>query len=127
AVAFLAYRGTFPPHSDWWIFNNKSWDTERRLPDNRDRDREKSSGIFTHDYDSTITTAHLNIKGGAVEYEIEGLTDKLFSAKATSTIGTHHLETTTDGSNVNLSFQMKDTKKSNWNGDENSAKISLNG
>jgi len=129
ALAFLAYRGTFPPHSNWWVFNNKSWQTERRTSDSNERRREKSSGTFTHEYDSSITTAHLTIKGGAVEYEIEGLTDKLFSAEATSTIGTHHLETTTTGSNTDLIFRMRDTKKGNWNvnGDENWAKMSLNG
>lgn len=127
ALAFLAYRGTFPPRSNWWIVNSGGWDTEKRLSDNNDRRRKKSSGTFTHDYDSTVTTARLHIKGGAVEYEIEGLTDKLFSAEATSTIGTHHLETATSGSNADLTFVMKDAKKANWEGEENWAKISLNG
>src|SRR5690606_23761889 len=85
-------------------------------------------GVFTHAYDSTITTGHLHIKGGAVEYEIEGLTDDLFHAEATSTIGAHQLETITNGSDANLTFSMRDTEKGNWNirGDENWAKISLN-
>ena len=128
ALAFLAYRGTFPPRSNWWIFNNKSWEKERRISDGNERRAEKSSGTFSHEYDSSITTAHLHIKGGAVEYEIEGLTDKLFSAEATSTIGLHQLETTASGSNADLTFRMRDTKKGNWNvdGDENWAKISLN-
>jgi len=130
ALVFLAYRGTFPPHSNWWVFNNKSWRTEDRRPNGSEAKRiEKSSGTFIHEYDSTITTAHLNIKGGAVEYEIEGLTDKLFSAEASSLIGSHHLETTTNGENADLTFRMRDTKKGNWNvdGGENWAKISLNG
>ncbi|WP_262249675.1 LiaI-LiaF-like domain-containing protein [Parapedobacter soli] len=127
ALAFLAFRGTFPPHNNWWVFDNKEWNTEKRTPGDN-RSREKSSGVFTHQYDSTITTAHLHIKGGAVEYEIEGLTDDLFRAEATSTIGVHQLETTTSGNNANLTFSMRDSKKGDWNigGDENWAKISLN-
>lgn len=130
ALAFLAYRGTFPPRSDWWIFNHRNWHTDRNFSDDKgNRRTEKSMGTFTHEYDNTITTAHLHIKGGAVEYEIKDLTDNLFSAEATSTIGTHHLETTTNGSNADLTFRMSDTKRGNWNvnGDENWAKISLNG
>ncbi|PPL01430.1 LiaI-LiaF-like domain-containing protein [Parapedobacter indicus] len=128
ALAFLAYRGMFPPRSDWWVFDNKSWHNESRPSATDGKRLEKSDQTFTHDYDATVTTAHLTIKGGAVEYEIEGLTDKLFSAEATSTIGTHYLETTTNGSNANLTFRMTDQKKGNWNvnGDENWAKISLN-
>ncbi|HWL00693.1 MAG TPA: DUF5668 domain-containing protein [Parapedobacter sp.] len=128
ALAFLAVRGTFPPHDNWWIFDNKEWKTERRGSENNNKSREKSSGVFTHEYDGAITTAHLHIKGGAVEYEIEGLTDDLFHAEATSTLGAHQLETTTNGSTANLTFSMRDTKKGNWNikGDENWAKISLN-
>lgn len=128
ALAFLAYRGLFPPHNNWWMFDNKSWHSEKR-PDTAERRRlDKSNGIFTQEYDSILTTAHLTIKGGAVAYEIEGVTDKLFSAEATSTIGTHYLETTTNGSNADLSFRMRDQKKGNWeiNNDENWAKISLN-
>lgn len=128
ALAFLAYRGMFPPRSDWWVFDSKSWHNESRPSATGKKRLEKSKGTFTHDYDATITTAHLTIKGGAVEYEIEEPTDKLFSAEATSTIGTHHLETTTNGSNADLTFRMADQKKGNWNvnGDENWAKISLN-
>ena len=128
ALAFLAFRGTYPPHDNWWIFDNKDWKTERRISTNNNKNREKSSGVFTHEYDDAITTAHLHIKGGAVEYEIGGLTDDLFHAEATSTIGAHQLETTTTGADANLTFSMRDTEKGNWNmgGDENWAKISLN-
>ncbi|SEK32843.1 LiaI-LiaF-like domain-containing protein [Parapedobacter koreensis] len=130
ALAFLAYRGTFHPRSDWWAFNNRDWRIERRTSsDSNDRvRREKSEGTFTHEYDSSVTTARLRIRGGAVEYEIKGLTDQLFSAQATSTIGAHQLETTTKGSSAELTFKMQDNKKGTWNidGDENWAKISLN-
>lgn len=122
ALAFLALRGTFPPHDNWWTFNNKDLSSERGTS------REKSSGTFTHAYDNSITTAHLRIKGGAVTYEIHGQTDELFHAEATSTIGGHQLETTTNGSNADLTFSMRDTRKDNWNmqGDENRAEIRLN-
>ena len=127
ALAFLAFRGTFPPNDSWWTFDNKGWKTEKRKASDN-RSREKSSGTFTHAYENAITTAHLHIKGGAVEYEISGLTDALFHAEATSTIGGHQLETKTDGSNADLTFSMRDTKKGNWDmqGDENKAEIRLN-
>src|SRR5690606_8897124 len=67
ALAFLAYRGTFPPHSNWWIFNNRSWHAEKRLSDDHQTRRSQSTRTFIQDYDSTIATAHLHIKGGAVE------------------------------------------------------------
>src|SRR5690606_22159421 len=89
ALAFLAYRGMFPPHSGWWVFDNKNWHNESGPSTTDEKRWEKSDRTFSHDYDATITTAHLSIKGGAVEYVIKGLTDKLFSAEATSTIGTH--------------------------------------
>ncbi|MGK6351866.1 LiaI-LiaF-like domain-containing protein [Parapedobacter sp. DT-150] len=136
ALAFLAYRGTFPPRDSWWTFHSDDRRSERRerlYPDadgdDHARRLEKSKGTFTHEYDSNITEAHLSIKGGAVEYEIEGLTDKLFSAEATSTIGAHQLETTTNGSTAELTFSMLNNKKDNWDidGDENRAEISLNG
>src|SRR5690606_8975546 len=127
ALAFLAFRDKFPTHDNWWNIDNKGWKAERRISSNNNERRQKSSGVFTHAYDSTITTGHLHIKGGAVEYEIEGLTDDLFHAEATSTIGAHQLETITNGSDANLTFSMRDTEKGNWNirGDENWAKISL--
>lgn len=128
ALAFLAYRGMFPPHNNWWMFDNNTRRSETERSPMEQRRPGNSKGTFTHEYDSAITTANLSIKGGAVEYEIEGITDKLFSAEAASTIGTHYLETTSDGSNANLSFRMRDQKKGNWNldDDENWAKISLN-
>src|SRR5690606_8652883 len=82
ALAFLAYRGTFPPKSNWWGTDKRISRSENRKSDERrGRHAEKSSGTFTHEYDSTITAAYLDIHGGAVEYEIEGTTDELFSAE----------------------------------------------
>ena len=126
ALAFLGYRGMFPPQTSWWgdpkqgvYSENPSEAGQKRL--------EKSNGKFTHDYDSTITTANLAIKGGAVEYEITGLTDKLFSAEATNTIGSHQLTTTAKGSHADLLFRMMDKKKGDWkvSGRENWARIRL--
>ncbi|WP_257666214.1 LiaI-LiaF-like domain-containing protein [Parapedobacter tibetensis] len=128
ALAFLAYRGTFPPRSNWWVFN-KSWDMDMdRKPAGEPKHMGASKGTFSHEYDSAVTTAHLNVKGGAIEYEIEGVTDKLFSAEAGSTIGSHELKTIITDAKADLTFSMKGTKNGNWKGnvDENWAKISLN-
>ena len=128
ALAFLAFRGTIEPNRNWWNFSNRSWEsTDQRKSENDNLHREPSSGVFTHEYDSTITTAHLHIKGGAVEYEIRGTTDELFHAEATSTVGAHQLETTTTDSIANLTFRMRDTEKGDWDmrGDENHADIRL--
>ncbi|MGV3761131.1 LiaI-LiaF-like domain-containing protein [Parapedobacter sp.] len=128
ALAFLAFRGTFPPHGNWWMFDHNDWKSERRISSPSREAGELSNGVFTHAYDNSITTANLHIKGGAVEYEIKGLTDELFHAEATSTIGGHQLETTTNGSNADLTFSMRDTKKGDWNmrDGENRAEIRLN-
>lgn len=130
ALAFLAFRGTVPPNDSWWDFNNGNRRTSERSEseNNNNPYREPSSGVFTHEYDSTITTAHLNIKGGAVAYEIGGTTDELFHAEATSTIGAHQLETTTNGPTANLTFRMRNTEEDSWSmgSEENHAEISLN-
>src|SRR5690606_32184369 len=60
ALAFLAYRGTFPPRSNWWVFNNKSWQLEKQNPQRGQKQLEKSSGTFTHEYDPAVSTAHLH-------------------------------------------------------------------
>ena len=128
ALSFLAFRGTFPPHSHWWTFDNNDWKSEKRMSNDSGQTREKTSGMFTQEYDSAITTANLHIKGGAVAYEIDGRTDKLFQAEAISTFGGHHLKTTTTGTEADLIFRMRDTGKGDWNmrSNENRAKISLN-
>lgn len=128
ALAFLAFRGTYPPHDNWWIFDNNERKTERHMSPNDGKSRKKTSGVFTHAYDSTITVANLHIKGGAVEYEINGSTEELFHAEAKSSIGGHQLETTTSGSTANLTFSMQDSEKGNWDmdGNENRAEIRLN-
>jgi len=131
ALAFLAYRGTFPPHTLWWGIDRHGWHgekREKRASGPEIRTDNPPRGVFTHEYDSAVTTAHLSIKGGAIEYEMGGTTDKLFSAEATSIVGTHSLETTVAGSNANLSFRMKDQKKGKWNLEDgdNWARISLN-
>ncbi len=131
ALAFLAYRGTFPPHSDWWTFDNKGWRTERRNPDRADSTTRgaPSQGTFSHEYDSTITTATLNIKGGAVEYEITGAGDQLFHGETYSAVGAHSLDTRRDGDSIELDFFMKSKNGKDWNldSDENRAEIRLNG
>lgn len=124
ALAFLAYWGTIPPHRDRHTFSG--WDDERSFDE--EKRPEVSKGTFTHDYDTAFTDAYLHIEGGAVAYEIAGTTDKLFSAEATSSFGSHHLETTTTGNVARLTFSMKNSRKGNWDfdTDENQANIKLN-
>ncbi|WP_257657257.1 LiaI-LiaF-like domain-containing protein [Parapedobacter lycopersici] len=134
ALAFLAYRGTIPPNGrQWFSEERRGWDSERRERNERRRERnegrrERSSGTFTHDYDSAITEAHLDIRGGAVAYEITGHTERLFNAEATNTFGAHHLETTTTGNVARLLFSMKNDGDGRWDldADDNQAQISLN-
>lgn len=129
ALAFLAYRGTFPPRSDWWVFNNKSWKTEERVSRVR---RNVSEDYFYHDYTDTIRVANLTLKGGAIEYGIDDTSGKLFEAETKSNFGKHILETsesTKDGERtVDLTFKMENTRKGNFeiDGGENTAKIKLN-
>ncbi|SFB94612.1 hypothetical protein SAMN05421747_102260 [Parapedobacter composti] len=126
ALAFVAYRGTFPPHSNWWSFNYEEKSTEHR-EDGR-RYEIASKGMFTHDYDPSIAVAKLNIKGGAVEYEIGGSVPQLFHAETSSAIGSHVLETNQSGDTMNLNFFMKSNKNGKWQlkGNENKANIRLN-
>lgn len=125
ALAFLAYQGTFPPRHSWWMGNDRGWGTEE--PTEGQRHSEPSKGVFTHDYDSTVAEAYLDIKGGAVAYEITGHTDKLFHAEASSVFGSHHLETVTKDTVTHLTFSMKSNKKGSWklNTGENWANIML--
>src|SRR5690606_5379984 len=42
ALAFLAYRGTFPPRDHWWTFNDNGWRQERDRGDTNREPMEKS-------------------------------------------------------------------------------------
>jgi len=123
ALAFLAYRGSIPPHNGWRAFGGQN--DPRPAKSSR---LETSRGEFTHDYDSAFKEAYLQIEGGAVSYTIAGTTDKLFSGEAVSTFGLHHLETTTTDHVPRLKFSMKNKRKGNWDldADENRATIRLN-
>lgn len=127
ALAFLAYQGTIPPDGHRWTWErHRGWGADE--PSDNERRPGTSSGTFTHDYDNTITEAHLDIRGGAIAYEITGRTDRLFSAEATNTFGSHHLETTTTDHVARLLFSMKNNKNGRWDLDanDNSANIKLN-
>src|SRR5690606_14244157 len=77
----------------------------------------------------SIRKAHLEIKGGAVEYKMDGEAAELFSAHSRGVFSGHVLQTTTKDSVAELTFRMKDVKKKNWNIDgegNNEVEMSLN-
>lgn len=128
ALAFLAYRGTFPPRSNWWAFSINGHH------DKNDTRVTRHSGdlieeYFSSPYTDTISLAKLHIKGGAVDYSIRNSTpDKLFEAETQSTLGSYILETNNQNNQeVDLTFKMENTKNKNWNidVDKNSVEIKL--
>lgn len=83
---------------------------------------------FSSPYHASIKQARLTIKGGAVEYKMDGVTDELFSAKTKGTFARHALQSTTKDSITELSFLMKNKKEKSWNleNNDNEALLSLN-
>lgn len=128
-LAFLTYRGLNPTF-DGWRTVSKGWQDDESERRHRRPDNTSSShnGYFAHDYDSTITTAHLSIKGGATEYEIDGTTDRLFEAKADRLMVPHHLTVYVDSTAARLSFHTEDRGKKSYrlDSDDNKADIRLN-
>lgn len=131
AVAFLAYAGTQGSRFDWW-----NADVERRVGIRESRRTDRQGGrlspiknLITHEMEKSLQTAVLQIKGGAVEYEIEKPSrDFLFWAESESVFGPYLLEyRETDSVSAELIYRMTDSKLKNWNfkGDENEAKIRL--
>lgn len=99
ALAFLAYWGTQPPSNHWWAFGNKSRtvQTESRSGSRR---ASVSEERFAFDYNEPVGVAHLKIKGGAIEYEIDGTTDKLFEAETKSSVGNHIVDLVESGDSL---------------------------
>ncbi|WP_134089425.1 LiaI-LiaF-like domain-containing protein [Olivibacter sp. XZL3] len=91
-------------------------------------DGEVKEADFSSPYNAGIRRARLEIKGGAVEYKMEGTATDLFKAHSRGVFAGHALQTTTKDSVAELFFNMKDVKKKNWNidGDENKVDMSLN-
>lgn len=102
--------------------------------DNKDRGDNDIAGEvknadFSSPYSPSIRKAHLEIKGGAVEYKMDGEAAELFSAHSRGVFSGHVLQTTTKDSVAELTFRMKDVKKKNWNIDgegNNEVEMSLN-
>lgn len=84
---------------------------------------------FSSPYNGSIRRANLEIKGGAVEYQMNGEATDLFNAHTRGVFAGHVLQTTTKDSVAELFFRMKDVKKKNWDLDgdgNNEVKMSLN-
>ncbi|MEH6305090.1 DUF5668 domain-containing protein [Olivibacter sp. CPCC 100613] len=103
-------------------------DSEEHL-DEKDHSGEVKNADFSSPYNAGIRRARLEIKGGAVEYKMNGEAAELFSAHARGVFAGHVLQTTTKDSVAELFFRMKDVKKKNWNMDgdgDNEVSMSLN-
>jgi|SRR5690554_3990904 len=131
AVALLAYAGTQRGGFKWWD-SNFQWERSSREGVRTERQRGRVSAIknrITHEVDRPLNTASLNIKGGAVEYEIDEPTrDYLFWAESESVFGPHVLEySEIDSVSASLVYRMSEGRINSWNfeGDENEAKIRL--
>lgn len=128
ALLFLAYWGTTSPKNNWWSFG------KRERSGTEDTNRGSSRGRLTEerfafDYNEDVRAARLEIKGGAIEYTIEGTTDKLFEAETKSTVGSHTVDLVEHGdSTASVSFLLEsnDRKGIRLGHHENSAKIWLN-
>ncbi len=87
----------------------------------------RDAATYSYPYDGDIERAYLSIKGGAVDYKIQGYTRELFYAETRSTLGNHVLETKLANKEAHLSFVMKKSNR-RWRADmdENRAVIRLN-
>lgn len=131
ALVFLAYWGTMPPKSNWWSFSKGN---RMGVLDNSRTSRNGgvSQENFSFEYTRPVRTAHLEIKGGAIAYEIDGTTEKLFEAQTRSTVGRHRVDMVESedsaARHVDINFLMtgNNNKGISLGQHENSAKIRLN-
>lgn len=131
ALVFLAYWGTMPPKNNWWTFRKQ--DRVGRVDSNTVGGRARlSEERFAFDYKDSISEANLTIRGGAIEYEIDGTTDKLFEANTKSTVGNHTVDLVESGdstlrkASINFLLESNDRKGIHLGHHENSAEIRLN-
>lgn len=119
ALLFVAYQGTIPPQQKFWDFwkprlNIDHYDVDIRDGKKTWNKQRKFSNAFSQQYHDSIKVAYLNIKGGAVAYEIEGHSADLFNATSSSSVANHIFETTKfsrDGdSTIRLTFRMTKPK-----------------
>lgn len=126
-IAFLAFIGISSDRASGWGFKTGNWDVNIRSNDNRGR---VVKNVMTHEYEDQVKRAKLNIRGGAVEYDIDSPdANHLFWTETESVIGGHELNANqTSDTSITLSFMMKERlEKENWNfrNDKNEAKIKL--
>lgn len=128
ALIFIGFQVSKP---------SKIWNKEIRFNyrDDEDEGEEWSedstnakNADFSSPYQESIKHANLEIKGGAVEYKMDGVSEELFSAKTKGIFARHVLQSTTKDSITDLSFRMKSRKDKSWKLDnnENEARLSLN-
>jgi len=88
------------------------------------------TSIYRQEYKPGITSATLNISGGATKYVLNGSTDQLFEATTKDHIMNYSLRTTLDSTNANIDFDMVTHKRRvvfNWGRNKESrADIKLN-
>lgn len=127
-IAFLAYVGISSENVRGWGLRGGDWGVSSRS-DGGDRGR-IAKNVITHEYDGLVKSAKLNIKGGAVEYDIDSPDENhLFWSETESVVGGHELKAVeSNDSSITLSFVMKERlEKKDWNfrNDKNEAKIRL--
>lgn len=124
ALVFIGYQSSRPSGS--WK-ERSTW----YAPDEGDDDGDTTErrADFVTAFEEQVKEVNLEIKGGAVEYNVGGETDELFKAETSSTFAGHVLQSSTRDSIADLSFRMKNSKNRRWrlrNDGENEAKIYLN-
>jgi len=128
ALVFIGFQVSKP--SKIWNpnvqFNYNSDDSDDDWDD--DSSSTSRNADFSSPYEASLKQVNLEIKGGAVEYKLEGTTDELFSAKTKGVFSGHVLQSTTKDSIADLSFRMKRAKGKSWklDGKDNEAFLSLN-
>ncbi|QNL51460.1 hypothetical protein H8S90_07765 [Olivibacter sp. SDN3] len=124
ALVFIGYQSSRPT-SSW-----KEGSVWRNLDEGEDDgDGVERRADFVTAFEEQVKEVNLEIKGGAVEYNVGGETDELFKAETKSNFAGHVLQSSTRDSIADLSFRMKNTKGRKWNlrnNGENEAKMYLN-
>ncbi len=133
ALAFLLYKGTMPPDTNWWGLGKKSRTdrVEARASGDSNARTALTEERFAFDYDEAVSKASLHIRGGAIEYEIDGTTEKLFEAETKSSVGTHTVDMVESGDSTARAVKINFVMESRDNNTvlvqhDNKAKIRLN-
>src|SRR5690606_22194280 len=114
-LLFLTWQGLNPP------------DTTTERESRSSRMNRSEAAIYSHPYEEGIDAAFLSIRGGAVNYKIQGYTDELIHAETYSNLGSYLMKTTrSNGREAHISFNMEKANRRWRDMDENRALISLN-